>query len=580
VIGAPAKPTSTWDTSVDVVVMGSGAAGFTAALRCAHLGMRVLIVEKGRQWGGSTSMSAGLVWVPNNRGMRAAGIPDSDESAITYLSHLTGGRVAHNRIQTFVRETRRMADWLCADTQVLLAALPNSPDYHPDAPGGSQGGRSMEPLPVDGTRLGEEFATLHAPYFALLFLGRMLLTTAEARWSFERGLKSKLPALRRLRRYIHDTARRRRLGRDPYLTWGQALSARLRLSLLERGVPMWLSCPVEELVVDEARVVGVIVECDGSPQRVQARRGVVIAAGGFEHNAAMRERYQRHPIDVGWTVGNADNTGDGINIALEVGAALDTDLVREAWWLPATPAPGRDSPSILVVEKALPHGIYVDRNGKRFVNEAGNYSDTVLEMYRRHESNGASIPAWFVFDGRYRSRFFVGPLLPRPLMPDRRLPPELRPGAGWLHRAESIEALAKQLGIDPPSLQATVERFNGFAARGVDEDFHRGSNANDRYYADPRCSPNPTLGALSRAPFYAVPIIPSDLGTKAGLMTDVDGRVLDNDGKVIRGLYAAGNSATTAMGDRYPSAGATIASAMTQAFLAAEACDRDTTPSP
>lgn len=564
-----------WDHSADVVVMGSGAAGLTAALRAAHLGLDVVVAEKGASWGGSTAMSAGLVWVPNNAKQRAAGLDDSDEDAVTYLLHLTAGTVDERRIRTFVRSARQMTDWLDGHTRVHLDALLRSPDYHPDAPGGRPGGRSMEPAPIDGELLGDEFATLHAPYASMLVLGRLLMTTTQTRFSFERGLRAKLPALRRVGRYALDSRRRSRLGRDPYLTWGQALAARLRLSLRDCGVPLWLSSPVEQLVLDGGRVVGVVVRTDGRTLRVQARRGVVIAAGGFERNAEMRARYQRRPLEAGWTVGNADNTGDGITLAVGAGAALDTQLLREAWWLPATPAPGRPSPSILVIEKALPHGIYVDQRGERFVNEAGNYSDTVLAMYRRHERNDATIPAWFVFDRQYRARYPVGPLLPHRVMRDDKLAAELRPGAGWLRRADSIEELARRLDVPPAALRATVERFNGFADRGVDEDFGRGGDANDVYYSDPRNTPNPSLGALTRPPFYAVPIVPSDLGTKAGLLTDVDGRVLGEDGVPIRGLYAAGNSGTTPMGDRYPSAGATIASAMAQAFLAAAACAAD-----
>jgi 3-oxosteroid 1-dehydrogenase len=309
--------------------------------------------------------------------------------------------------------------------------------------------------------------------------------------------------------------------------------------------------------------------------RIQARRGVVVAAGGFERNDEMRKRYQRAPIEASWTVGNYDNTGDGILAGADVGAMLDVELMREAWWMPATLAPGQRYNSVLMIEKSMPHGMFVNREGVRFVNEAESYNDLVIDMYARNELDNATIPAWFIVDGTYRSRYNMGPILPSAVMPDRKLRPEWRPGAGWLHRADTIEALARDLDIEPSKLRATVDRFNGFAALGEDEDFRRGDSANDRYYSDPRATPNPSLGALTKPPFYAVPISPSDLGTKAGLVTDLGARVLDERRAPIPGLYAAGNSTSTVMGTRYAGAGATIAPAMVFGFLAAESIAAD-----
>jgi 3-oxosteroid 1-dehydrogenase len=321
--------------------------------------------------------------------------------------------------------------------------------------------------------------------------------------------------------------------------------------------------------------VGVELTRGGRPMTVEARCGVVVAAGGFERNDEMRKKYQRAPIEASWTVGNYDNTGDGILAGETVGAQLDVELMREAWWMPATLAPGVKYTNVLMIEKSLPHGIFVNRDAKRFLNEGENYNDLVIKMYEQDAKDHASIPAWFVVDATYRSRYNLGPVLPSFAMPDRKLPEGWRPGEGWLRKAETLDDLAVQLELDPAALRSTIDRFNGFARTGVDEDFRRGASANDRYYSDPRAKPNPTLGPIEKAPFYAIPVTPSDLGTKAGLVTDLGGRVLDGAGTPIPGLYAAGNSSSTVMGTRYAGAGATISPALVFGFLSGEAIAED-----
>ena len=351
--------------------------------------------------------------------------------------------------------------------------------------------------------------------------------------------------------------------------------AALRASLNDRKVPLWLDSPVLELVKEDGRVTGAVVRHDGVDVRIEARKGVVVAAGGFERNGEMRKQYQRAPIEGDWTVGNYDNTGDGIVAGNKVGAKLDTDLMREAWWMPATMPPGQRYHNVLMIEKSLPHGIFVNRDGKRFVNEGESYNDLIIDTYEQDAKDHATIPAWFVVDKTYRSRYNIGPVLPSFVMSDKKLPEGWRPGEGWLHKADTLEELAASIDVDPAALRATIDRFNGFAKTGTDADFHRGESANDRYYSDPRATPNPTLGAIETPPFYAVPMVPSDLGTKSGLITDTQARVLDEQGQPIPGLYAAGNSASTVMGTRYAGAGATIGPAMVFGFLSAETIDAD-----
>jgi 3-oxosteroid 1-dehydrogenase len=332
---------------------------------------------------------------------------------------------------------------------------------------------------------------------------------------------------------------------------------------------------VRSLVVEGGRVVGAEVGHDGKTRRVKATLGVLVATGGFERNQAMRERYQRHPVDAAWTVGHVDNTGDGIELGARVGAALDSALMREAWWAPTIVPPGESTAWVLVIEKSLPHSCFVDRNGKRFVNEAGSYNDVGLGMYEADAHTHAAVPSWLIFDATFRRKFPLGPIQPSMMMPDRKLPDPLQPGNGWLRRASSLEVLAASIDVDARVLRDTVTRFNDHARRGDDPDFGRGRTLNDRYYADPRVKPNPSLGAIEKPPFYAAPVVPGDLGTKAGLITDRAGHVLDQNDRPIPGLYGAGNVTSSVMGRAYPGAGATLAPAMTFAFIAAETIDAD-----
>ncbi len=564
-----------WDHSFDVLVMGSGGAGQCAALRAHDLGLTVLIAEKGDTWGGSTAMSGGAVWIPNNRDMLAKGLHDSEDDAVKYLLHLTGGSVPEDRIRIFVRDGNRMVDYLEARTHLKFDALEIYPDYHPEDPGGRAGGRSLEPRPVDGTRLGEEFRTLHDPYPPAMIMGKFLLTVMQARALLQPGFAPKLGMAKGMAKYALRRKKRKLYDRDPFLSMGQALMAGLRLSLIDRGVPLWLKSPVQSFITEDGRVVGAVVVRDGKRLNIEARRGVVVAAGGFERNDEMRKKYQRAPIEASWTVGNYDNTGDGILAGEAVGAKLDVELMREAWWMPATLAPNVKYNNVLMLEKSLPHGMFVNRNAQRFVNEGESYNDLVIDMYDQDAKDHATIPGWFIVDATYRSRYNLGPVLPTLVMPDKKIPAGWRPGEGWLHKADTLDDLARDIGLDPVALRASVDRFNGFARTGVDEDFHRGASANDRYYSDPRAKPNPTLGPIEKAPFYAVPVTPSDLGTKAGLMTDNDGRVLDTQDRPIPGLYGAGNSVSTVMGTRYAGAGATIGPAMVWGFLCGEAIATD-----
>jgi 3-oxosteroid 1-dehydrogenase len=308
-------------------------------------------------------------------------------------------------------------------------------------------------------------------------------------------------------------------------------------------------------------VVGVVVRtADGGTTTIRARRGVILGSGGFEANQELRDKYQQQPVSVGWTTGSVNNTGGGILAGIAAGAA--TDLLDEAWWGPTIPLPGR--PWFCLAERNLPGSIIVNAAGKRYMNEALPYVEAVHEIYRGEATGVSHVPSWLVFDQRYRNRYIFAGLGPRQPFPGKWLK------EGVVTTSPTVEGLAAEIGVPPDALRATIERFNGFARSGVDEDFHRGESAYDKYYSDPTVKPNCSLNVIDRGPFYAVQLVPGDLGTKGGLVTDEKARVLRPDGSAIAGLYAAGNASAAVMGRTYAGPGATIGPALVFGYLAAE----------
>jgi len=538
----------------DIVVAGSGAAGMTAALAAAHRGASVVVLEKAEAFGGTTARSGGGIWAPGNTVLRRAGVADTPELADAYLAHVTDGHAPAELRAALLEHCSAMLDLVLATTPLRFAWVPGYADYYPEAPGGLASGRSIEPVPLSGTVLDGELARLNGPYLPVP--DGVAVTQADYRWL---SLGPRHPrAILAGAKVAGRMARSRLLGHR-MLSLGQALAAGLRAGLLASAVPVWLNTPLTGLVVTDGRVTGVRVIRDGKPTTIRARRGVLIASGGFERNADMRRRYQRLPIGTDWTTGAVGNTGDGITAGQELGAA--TGLMDDAWWGPAIPLPG--GPYFCLAERSLPGCVLVNGAGRRFVNEAAPYVDAVHAMYEANTAENPHIPAWLIFDQRYRDTYvFAG-------RPPRRPLPRRWYAANAVFRAPDLAGLGTAIGVPPGSLAETVARFNEFARSGRDEDFHRGESAYDRYYGDPRCRPNPNLAPLAKAPFYAVKIVPGDLGTKGGLRTDARARVLREDGSVIPGLYAAGNASASVMGHSYAGPGATIGPAMTFGYIAA-----------
>ncbi|MFD9887725.1 3-oxosteroid 1-dehydrogenase [Amycolatopsis sp. NPDC059027] len=543
------------ENQFDVVVVGSGAAGMTAALAAAHLGLDVVVVEKASRYGGSTARSGGGVWIPGNHALRAAGIDEPPEHAREYLSSIVGDVVPAERREAYLARGPEVLQFVCEHSPLRFRWVRDYSDYHPEAPGGRSGGRSVEPAALDGRVLGPELANLEAPYSAPP-LG-VPLTQADYRWLslIARHPRGILRLFGLGMRWLAGRVRGQR-----QLVMGQALAAGLRAGLQRANVGVWLDTPLLDLRTEGDKVTGVLVRRDGVETLLHARRGVILACGGFEHNEEMRTKYQRAPIGTDWTVGAKANTGDGITAGLKLGAALD--LMDDAWWGPSMPLTG--GPWFALAERSRPGCLMVNARGERFVNESAPYVEAVHAMYGEGDGPGEHIPTWLVFDQRYRDRYMFTGLGPRQPLPGRWFK------AGIAAKAPTLAELAERIDVPAEALTSTVSRFNGFARRGVDEDFHRGRSAYDHYYGDPRNRPNPSLGPLDRAPYYAVKIVPGDLGTKGGLLTDEHARVLREDGSVIAGLYAAGNTSAAVMGRTYAGPGATIGPAMVFGYLAAE----------
>ncbi len=557
---------SGFDYVTDVLVVGSGAGAMTAAIRAHDLGAETLIIEKSGVYGGSSAMSGGALWVPNNHLMRKAGIEDSRDDALEYLRTLTRGKVADDRIEAYVDRAPEMLEYMTGKTRLHMIVMPAYPDYYPRVPGSRPGGRTVEPVRLDARELGAEFDLLRPPALQELIMGRIAMTATEAREMLGRrpgwvGLMTQI-----FGRYWLDVGGRLQGKRDRSLTLGNALIGWLRLSLMDRAVPLWLSTPARELIVDRGRVAGVVAQRGGREMRIGARKGVILGSGGFESSQAMRERFLPSPTKAEWTCGSPSNTGDAITMGKAVGAALA--MMDDAWWGPVTVVPGEDRARMLVIEKGLPGCILVDKTGRRFVNEAAPYIDIVNAMYARHCDETPAVPCYLVFDADYRRKYPCGPFLQASQQPDWALPPALR--RGYLVKADSLSELAGQLGIDADGLRHTVARFNDHARRGRDPEFGRGETVFDCYYGDHSNPLNPCLAPVAKPPFYGMAIYAGDLGTKGGLATDARARVLSETGEPVPGLYAVGNCSASVMGRTYAGAGATIGPAMTFGFVAAE----------
>ncbi|HSV78166.1 MAG TPA: FAD-dependent oxidoreductase [Ramlibacter sp.] len=551
--------------SFDVVVVGSGAGALLTAIRAVDEGLSALVVEKTGLVGGTSAVSGGGIWVPDNHDMPRHGLFDSVAAAFRYARACARGLASDDRILAYVETAREMAQYL-QRIGVLFRAMPRYADYYPHIEHAMPGGRTMDPADFDAARLGVEAqALVRDTNPGQKILGRMLIDSFEARSLIAREPGAMRIVLRLLRRYWLDLPWRLRTRRDRRMTGGQALVGGLFAALRERRIPLWRDSPMQSLLMDEDGVNGVVVLRDGKPVSVHARKAVMLAAGGFERNQAMRERYLPRPTDQAWTatpVGG--NTGDAIEAGARAGGALH--LMEHTWGVPTLAVPGEAAYRGVFVERSMPGCMVVNARGQRFVDESCPYPEFQQAMFADHARTGGGIPAWIVFDADFRRNYPIGPLLPGRAVPDRKLPPQWLGTLYW--RDDTLQGLARRIGVDPQGLVASAARMTAFARSGRDLEFGRGGNVFDRYYGDDSVGPNPNLAPIARGPFYAVQLHPGDIGTKGGLLTDRDARVLDAQGAAIPGLYSVGNNAASVMGPSYPGAGSTLGPALTFAYRA------------
>lgn len=515
----------------DVVVVGSGASGMTAALAAAKSGSKVVLIEKNSRFGGSSSLSGGQIWIPNNTLQKEYGIKDSPEMAIRYIKKISMGRSKVSLIRTFVEKAPEALDFLIRNTPIRPVLRVEEPDYRPELEGALKGGRTLDPGLFDGDTLGNEYKNiLHNPQYH--FMGRHV-TSIE----FEKIMRGE---------EIAELKERK----SSTLALGEALVGALRKALLDMNVPILLSCRATKLLLEGRRVNGLEAMTRKGKSVFYCRKAVILAAGGFEWNRVMKRKYLEFYSEN--SAGCTSNTGDGIRMGISVGAS--TNLMDQAWWFTLIKKPGEKRGYLSTSERTLPGSIIVNKNGRRFANEAMNYNDLVREMIKVnvYKCMRENVPSFLVFDSTYASKYtFLGL---------RRIP-------GWVKRDNTLAGLGKKLGINQKNLVLTVEKFNKDAAKGKDTDFGRGESFYDKHWGD-STRDNPTISPLDKPPFYGVRMLAGDIGTKGGLSTNIHSQVLDSEEKPIEGLYAAGNNASSIMGLGYAGSGATLGPCITFGYIA------------
>jgi succinate dehydrogenase/fumarate reductase flavoprotein subunit len=550
---------------VDVLVVGAGAGGLAAAVTAASLGLQVMVVEKEPVFGGTTAWSGGWLWIPRNPLAVTAGIREDIDGPRTYLRHELGDGFDPARIDAFLAQGPRMVEFFHTQTALQFIDGNAIPDFHGRSPGAMTGGRSVCAAPYDGRELGPRVAQLRPPLDLMAFLGMGIASGADL-WHFlnaTRSWRSFAHVARRVSLHLRDVLLH---GRGMQLVSGNALVARLAKSAFDRGVDLRVSSPVRRLIVASGRVVGAEVDSSDGERNVHARRGVVLACGGFPHDTARKQAlFPRVPTGrEHWSAAPPSNTGDGLRLGEAAGGTVDTTLPAAAGWAPVSLVPRPDGTCghfAHLIERGKPGVIAVTRSGVRFTNEADSYYDFMSALLDAVPA-GEEVAAWLVCDHTFIRRYGLGYVKPAPVP----LRAALR--SGYLLRGASIEALARACGIDP-ALDASIDRYNRDARDGRDPQFGRGDTPYNRVQGDPAHAPNPCVAPLTRAPFYAVKVVPGSLGTFAGLRTDASARVLDAQRAPIPGLYACGNDMNSIMGGRYPSGGITLGPALTFGYIAA-----------
>ena len=546
-----------FDETFDFVVVGSGGGSMCAALLLRTLGKTVLILEKTDLFGGTSARSGGVMWIPNNRFMKDAGVEDSFEKAMTYLDHTVGDHddcpgATRARRAAYLTEGPRMVDFL-VNQGIKLGRVTYWPDYYDDRPGGSKEGRTVVAELFDANELGEWKAKLRPNFMTV----PVSVETGMKVGRYKTNWTSKKAFMRTAWATI-----KQKLTGTAYVTAGAALQGRMLQAAIKAGVDMRSDAPVRELLADAGgTIVGVRAEIDGRQRRIRARSGVLVNAGGFSHNQAMRDKYQPG-TSVEWSNAISGDTGEMIEEMMRHGAAVAQMEEMVGCQITLTPD-GAEIHPMVQGEVSSPHSMIVDQTGVRYLREAGSYMKYCQDVFERNKTVPA-VPSWLVCDSQFMKKYMVAGTMPGSKKPSAWY------DSGFLRKADTLEGLAEACGMDGANLRASVERFNQFADTGVDEDFHRGERAYDRFLGDPGHAPSPSMGKVEQGPFYAYKIYPGDVGTYGGVVTDVDARVLREDGSVIPGLYATGISTASVMGRCYPGAGSSVGPSFVWGYVAAK----------
>jgi succinate dehydrogenase/fumarate reductase flavoprotein subunit len=548
----------------DLLVIGSGAGGLSTAITARKHGLDVVVIEKEEYFGGTTAFSGGVLWVPGNPHARHNGVTDTREAALTYMKNQTGEFFDETAVNAFLDAGPEMIEWFERETEVKFVPT-LYPDYHPDAPGGVDIGRSVVAEPYNARNLGAEIGRLRPPLTTITFIGMMFNSSNADLKHFFNATKSLISAVyvgKRLAGHLKDLALYRR---GVQVTSGNALAARLAKTCFDLSIPIHTNAEARELVISDGRITGAVVRGKHEDMSITARRGVVLACGGFSHDVARIRQVYPHlqrggehlsPVPTG-------NTGDGAKMAEAVGAGLELGYKDAAAWMPVSRVPLSDGkfgvfPHLL--DRYKPGVIGVTRKGRRFTNESNSYHDVGAAMIEACKEDDETA-MWLICDQVTISKYGLGYAKPAP-MPLR---PLLR--NGYLTRGDTLAELARKAGIDAAALEETVRAYNVGAARGEDPEFGRGTTSFNRYLGDPENKPNPCVAPIGAGPYYALKVIVGDLGTFDGIRTNVVGQVLDTAGSPIFGLYAVGNDRASIMGGNYPGAGITLGPIMTFGYI-------------
>lgn len=547
-----------WDRDVDVLIFGAGMGGMTAALVASLEGLNVLLCEKTDQVGGTTSTSAGTVWIPGSSQAKRDGVPDSIDDARRFLEAEIGPRALAVR-EAYLAAGPAALDYLEARSEVKFSAPPMHPDYHSNQPGRALAGRALAPLPFDGRLLGKEFARVRPPIAPFMVLGGMMVGKTDIPFLLKpfASVANFKAAAKLLLRHATD---RLRYSRGTRLVMGNALVARLFHSLRQRDVPIEYDARLVELVQGNSGVEGAVVDIGDKRQTIRAR-GVILATGGFAPNTTLRAEFMRG-LPVKHSNAFEGASGDGFAAARRAGAAVDDQHTSAAFYFPSSVHKETIYPHILL-DRAKPGLIAVNKDGRRFVNESDSYHDFAEAMLRTNAAS-AAVPAWLICDRAFIRDYGLG--LVHPTASERQIARYI--ADGYLHAADTLMELGARIGVDGKGLLRSVQEHNQYAVTGVDEAFGKGGTEYNQFNGDPDNKPNPCLRPIKEPPFFAVAVYPSTMGTCVGLATDGDARVLDESGNAIEGLYACGNDMASLFRGVYVGPGITLGPALVFAYRA------------